>query len=117
MARSPVTVSEINAGGVIISNDLLGPAWVDGFAMMNDAAGRTFIMCKNDSGAPITLTVQTTATPDGQPVADRTYVVNDGQRLLVGAFNPAVYNQPDSTIYIDFSAVTGVSFGAFKLRG
>ena len=40
-----------------------------------------------------------------------------GARLIVGPFRPAIYNRPDGKIYVDFSAVTDVSFNAFKLIG
>lgn len=117
MARSTLTVIELNTDGSVLAGDMMGDAWADGFAIMNDGDKRTFFMCKNESGGPITLTIQTAAMLDGLPVADRTYVIEDGQRLIVGAFKPSVYNRPDGTIWVDFSSAAGVTFGAFKLAG
>ena len=117
MARSPLAVIDFDVEGMALASDAMRAAWADGFSIMNDGDKRTFFMCKNSSGAQITLTIQTYATRDGLPVADRTYTIDPGQRLLVGGLRPHVFNRPDGTIYVDFSAVTDVTFGAFKLAG
>jgi hypothetical protein len=115
MARLPLTVQAMAPSGLSLAGDTMSAANADGFAVMNDGDKRTFFMCKNGGGSPITLTIQTAATRDGLPVADRAIAVAAGARVLAGPFNPALYNRPDSLIYVDFSGVTSVTFGAFKI--
>lgn len=117
MARDTLAVTEINLDGIALAADAMIAAHGDGFEIMNDGAQRTFFMCLNGSEAPITLTIQTYATRDGLPLADRTYEIAAGQRLLVCGFRPHVFNRPNGTIWVDFSDVSQVTFGAYKLAG
>jgi hypothetical protein len=115
MARLPLTVQEVAVTGLSLAADAMGAANADGFSVLNDGDKRTFFMCKNGGGSPITLTIQTAATRDGLAVADRTIAVAAGARVLAGPFNPALYNRSDGLIYVDFSGVSSVTFGAYKL--
>lgn len=117
MARIPIAVQDIPVAGLSLAGDAMAAANADGFSFMNDGDKRTFMMCKNSSGAPITLTIQTAATRDSLAVADRTISVAAGARVIRGGLNAALYNRPDGTIYVDFSAVTSVTFGVYKLAG
>ena len=115
MARGTLSVVEISSEGMELQN--MAQAWADGYAMMNDGDRRTWIEVLNASGGDLTLTIQTTATLDGLPVADRTFLLTDGRRLMVGPFAPSLYNHADGTVWIDFSVVNGISILAFKLKG
>jgi len=117
MARVPVTVQEVGAAGLSLASDAMDAANADGASFANDGDKRTFLMCKNSSGAPITLTLRTTATRDDLAVADRAITVAAGARVIRGGFNASLYNQPDGTIYVDFSAVASVTFGVYRLAG
>ncbi len=115
--RSTLRAIEISVEGLELAQDAMSAAWPEGYAVMNDGEKRTFFMCKNGSGAPMTMTIQTYATRDDLPVADRVIEIAVGARLLIGPFTPAIYNDTVSRIYVDFSSVTDVTFGAFKLKG
>ena len=115
MARLPLTVQAVAVTGLSLAADAMGAANADGFSVMNDGDKRTFFMCKNASGAPITLTIQTYATRDGLAVAERTIAVAAGARVITGPFSAALYNRTDGLVYVDFSAVTSVTFGAYRL--
>lgn len=113
MARSDLTVTEITRSGVDPS---LSAANVDGHAVENN--GRMFIDVNNGGGAPITVTVQTPRTVDGLAVAELQVSVTNGVRRLIGPFPKATFDQPGADagkVYVDFSAVTSVTVGAFKV--
>lgn len=114
MARINLAVSTITHSGLV---NALAAANADGYYMTNDGDKRTFLEVANGGGSPITLTIQSTATRDGLAVADKTVEIAAGQRVNVGPFKPSLYNRPDDTIYIDFTAVTSVTIAAFKLAG
>lgn len=110
MARTPVTPTQIARTGIAAA---LSAANVDGHSVPNN--GRMFIEIVNGAGSPITVTIPTPNTVDGQAITDRTVSVTNGERRLIGPFPPSVYNQSDATIYVDFSDVTTINFGAFYL--
>lgn len=111
MARTTLTVQNIDRVGL---TPALAAANADGSSFAND--GRTYLQVKNGSGAPITVTVQTPGTVDGLAVADLTVTVpaTTGDKKI-GPFPVGVYNQAGDVVYVDFSAVTTVTVGAFKV--
>lgn len=73
--------------------------------------GRTFLFVKNGSGAPITVTLATPGTVDGDlAVGDRAVSVpaTTGERMI-GPLNPAVYG---SIVAITYSGVTTLTVAA-----
>jgi hypothetical protein len=64
---------------------------------------------KNGGGASITVTITTPLTVNGLAVADRTATVGAGtdQFFSLGVDN--AYQQPDGTVFIDFSSATTVT--------
>lgn len=78
------------------------------------------ILHVKNTGAQITVTIQTGGTLMGEPVTDKAVVVpaTTGDKLI-GPFPPALYNQPSGAdagkVYVDYSAVTGVTVAAFRV--
>lgn len=76
--------------------------------------GNVKLYVENNSGAPITVTVQTTAVSQGLDVEDLVVPVAAGQIALIGPFPPSLFKQPSdaavgaSRALIDYSDVTSV---------
>jgi hypothetical protein len=109
MARTALAVQEIVRSGIVPT---FGAANVDGHSVPN--SGKEYIYVKNGGGSSINVTIQTPGTVDGQAVADRVVAVANGAEKMIGPFPPGSYSQPDGSTYIDFSAVTSVTIGAFR---
>ncbi len=111
MARIPLTVQEINRLGII-------PAFVaanatGGNSVPND--GRTYMEVVL-TGTATNITISIPATVDGQAVASRVIAGTGTNRYKIGPFPPTNYTQSsDGTVWVDFSVVTGVTIGAFRL--
>jgi len=98
----------------------LGPTYAaaagggDKFAPGDD----TFLHVKNASGAPITVTVVTPGSVEGQAIADLTVSVpaTTGDRMI-GPFPLALFaNSADSNLAsITYSGVTSLTIAAVKL--
>ncbi len=56
-------------------------------------SGKEVLAILNDSGGPVDVTIETTATLDGLVVDDLVVTVPDGQTSLVGPFPPSVYGE------------------------
>lgn len=109
MARSELTVQTIVKTGLA---DTYAAANVDGNSFDND--GNTFLHVKNAGVGSITVTIQTPGTVDDLAVSDRTVTVANGAEKMIGPFPPGIYNQ-SGEVYVDYSGVTSVTVGAFKL--
>ena len=109
MARTAITPQKGTAVGSTVTFEA---ANVDGNSFL-PARGRA-LHVRNGSGSSITVTVPTPATSDGLAVGDRTISVAAG---AVGVFAPGaaslagLYGQSatDSTIHVNYSAVTTVT--------
>lgn len=112
MARTDLAVQTIAVTGL---TPVLTAANVDGHAIPND--GRTFVEVLNSSGGSINVTVITAGTYHGRAIADDSAIaIGAGARKLIGPFKPdAVYNTTDNKVNVDFSAVTTVTCGAFRV--
>jgi len=115
MVRSALAVQQAVDEG-------LAPAYtaanVDGHSI--PGTGDIVLHVKNTNGAPMNVTVQTGGTLVGEPVTDKVVSVpaTTGDRII-GRFNAALYNQPSGAdagkVYVDFSAVTGVTIAAIRI--
>jgi len=111
MARTVLTVQEIVISGL---ENALEAANADGEEFAND--GNVFIMAANGSGGAITLTFKTPGTVGGGVAIDEHEVsIAAGDEEMIGPFDPAIFNQSDGNVDLDFSAVTSLTVGAFKL--
>lgn len=111
MARTILAAQQVSRSG-------LTPAFsagnADGHYVPND--GKMMLEVKNASASPITVTIQTPGTVDGNAIADLVVTVpaNTGDKMI-GPFPPSIYNQADGSIYADLSAVTSVTLAALRL--
>ncbi|GAA3144922.1 hypothetical protein Ppa06_58210 [Planomonospora parontospora subsp. parontospora] len=112
MARTDLTAVAMTRAGVNLGAALT-PANADGHAYIDN--GRRMVRLKNTDSTAKTVTVQIPATVDGQDVEDREYIVpaTTGDVLLPPF--PAVYRRPDGKVFLDYSAITGLSVAVYEL--
>lgn len=66
-------------------------------------------------GTGATVTVPIPVLVDGKAVASQSYVLGTNTERMIGPFPPAIYNQADGSVYIDYSSITTVTAAAFKV--
>ena len=109
-----LTVVEITRAGVLIDAAMRAPTATHGDKVPND--GRTVLRVKNASASPITVTVDTPGTVDGQAIADLALTVGAGEDRLFGPFS-TTFQQSDGYIWAVCSAVATVTIGAYRISG
>lgn len=110
MARTAITYEQIVRTGL----ESVGQAAVaDGNKFSND--GRMFLRVLNEDASSINVTIQTPVTVDGLAVTDLVVAVPAGEARDIGPFPPAIYNQTDGMVYVDYSAVTDITVTLFRL--
>ena len=111
MAREALTAQELSCAGVTPSYTA---AVADGHSIAGD--GRTFLHVKNAGASSVTVTVQTPLTVDGLGVSDQTVTLaaTTGDKMI-GPFTPATFEQADGSVYIDYSAISGVTVAALRV--
>lgn len=82
-------------------------------SFLND--GRTFIHIKNGGASPITATFQTPGSVNGLAISDLVITIANAAEKVVGPFEPGIFNQSDGKVYVDWSGVTTVTAGVFRL--
>lgn len=75
----------------------------------NTGGGRRLLVIENGSGSPMTLTVTTQATVDGEAADDKTIAVPAGERHLIGPFPASIYNDGDGNVQLAYSDETSVT--------
>ena len=110
MARTELTAQTIDNDGMEPSYE---SANGDGEEFAND--GNVFIHAKNASGGAIVLTFKTPATVSGVDIDEVEVSIPAGEERMVGPFDPAVFNQSDGNVDLDFDGVTSLTIAAFKL--
>lgn len=108
MARTALTTQRITRDGLTPS---YAAANVDGHGLPN--GGTELLHVKTTTNA-CTVTIQTPGMVDGQAIADRAVVIGTSSERLIGPFPARIYNQPSGEVYLDFSAVTGVTVAALQ---
>lgn len=114
-----LTVNEITRAGKAATKPLVAPTATHGNKFLND--GRTFLRVKNGGASPITVTIDTPRSVDGQAISDLAVTVAatgdaDGlDDLLIGPFT-ATFNQADNSVWAVCSAVANVLVGAFRVQ-
>ena len=117
MATGTLVVYDIVRAGIVATKNMTTPTVTDGDYMPND--GKSFLYVINGSAVPITVTVATPATVDGQALADLTVTVAatgdaDGlDKKFIGPFT-GIFSQADGYVWAVCSAVTTVTMGAFR---
>lgn len=84
-----------------------------------DAGDDTFVnsqvdllAIKNGQGSPITVTIVTPNTVDGNAVSELQHSIPAGETLYLAAFRISTYGNP---VTIQYSSVTSVTVGVMKL--
>jgi hypothetical protein len=106
---SPVNV--INAG-IDISTLPVTPTATHGNKFVND--GKTFMIIKNGSGAPITVTIDTPGSMEGLAIADLAVTIAAGVTKAIGPFS-GNFNQADGYVWAVCSAVVTVTMGVYRI--
>jgi len=105
VTRSGVDIS--SGGGGFVSATSGGDKFLN--------IGREFVMFTNLSGAPITVTFDTPGTIDGLAIANRTVSVPSMANLLVGPWQPGIYNDASGLLSMTYSGVTSLTLQVFNL--
>lgn len=110
-----LTVKEIQRAGLDISGALQSPDGTNGNKFPND--GRTFLRVKNGSGSPITATVETPGSIDGQSISDLAVSIpaTTGDKLI-GPFTGNFHQSGTSDVFVTYSAVTNVTVDVYRLK-
>lgn len=107
MARQTVTPQTPTRAGL---SPTFTAAHTDGHKFSND--GRTVIRVKNTDSTSKTFTVAFGGAKDGVSLATLgktvTVAANTGD-VITAVWPKDVYDQSDGTVYVDFSATTGVT--------
>ena len=110
MARTTMSHQQIVRTGLEETYAAVDAANGNDFA--ND--GRMFLLVKNGAGAPITVTIATPTTVDGNAVADLAVVVTNAEQRMIGPFPPNLYNT-DGKVQVDYSSGTSVTAAVLRL--
>lgn len=113
-----LTIKDISRAGLSLTKHLVTPTATHGNKFSND--GKTVLLVKNGSGAPITVTIYANRTVDGLTLPNLTATVaatGDADGLdfqVIGPFT-STFNQTDGFVWAVCSSVTSVSVGAYRL--
>lgn len=110
MARTTLTKQTIVRTGLV-------PTLVTPDASGAILPAGTVLMVKNANGSSINVTVETPETRAGLAVTDQVVAVANGATALIGNFPASTFVRPagasdPGVIYVDFSAVSGVTVAA-----
>lgn len=110
-----VVVAKRTANG----NDLAGvSAAAGGDSFVN--TGKEFVVIKNGDSSPMTLTIVTPATIDGDlAIADRTATIGIGETRMIGPFQPGLYNDTlvaGGKVSLTYSSVTSLKVNAVQIN-
>jgi hypothetical protein len=71
--------------------------------------GKELLVIDNVAGiVPCVVSIESSVTVDGQAVADRVVTVPTGEVMVIGPFNPGIYNDADGLVQISYDQVTDV---------
>lgn len=108
----PVSTLDISRAGRVVTALPTTPDGTNGNKFLFDR--RSFLYVENGSGAQITVTIETPYTVDGQAISDLTINVAAGARVMIGPFTKA-FEQADGYVWAQFSSVTSVTIGVYRL--
>jgi len=98
-AANPITLA---------AADVLGDDFV--------STGKELILVEhtNGAGSSVTLTVTTTATIDGEAVADKLIAIGPGETHVLGPWPQQWYNDANAKVTLSWSAVTDITLAVIK---
>ncbi len=108
MADVDLTVQQVTKASNGLTPSYTAATSADTYLAVND--GRVFLHAKNTGGAPVTLTVATQSTVDGNAVADYTATIpaTTGDKMI-GPFQPSIYNNEDRQINVTVSGACSLA--------
>jgi hypothetical protein len=107
MARTALTPQTPTRTGTTVT---FAAANADGHYFAND--GRSFLRIKNTDGSSKTVTVAFGGAKDGVSLATLGKTITVGATtgdVTTAVWPKDVYDQADGTVYVDYSATTGVT--------
>ena len=110
MARVSLARQQLSDVGLTAA---YSPAASEGHAVENN--GRVILHVCNDSEETVTVKILSGYVRAGLKLADREVLIEAGKQKFIGPFATDIYNQTDGgagQIYVDYSAVEGVSVAA-----
>ena len=120
MARTVLTVQDVVRTGLV-------PSYVAGDSANGHSFDNTgedvFLIVINDDVSDKTVTITTPGTLDGHAIDDLAVVVTLAEERVIGPFPNALYGTVDvdpdpdidPAIFVDLSADTSVTLGAFRM--
>jgi hypothetical protein len=81
--------------------------WVGGDTLVNN--GRTFLVFRNSSGSSCTATLDTPATINGLAIANPTVTVTNANDMVLGPFDPTIFNTAAGQVAITYSGSTNTT--------
>lgn len=115
MARALLTAQNLTPVGMWPT---LTPALVAGHMFDNTDSRPTFLLVRNAHTASVTITIPSTFTRDGLPLASRTVVVPNATDRLIGPVAGDNHNQLSGAdagrTYIDYSLVTAITVAVLR---
>jgi hypothetical protein len=110
-ARTAITVQAIQRNKSA-SLTMATPDSVNGNSFSND--GATVLVVQNTDSSSHTCTVHSVACSHGR-TGDIAEVVAAGELHEIGPFDPAIWNQTDGTVQVDWTASTGMKVAARRM--
>lgn len=110
MARVSLARQQLADTGLVAA---YSPAAAEGHAVENN--GKIILHVRNDGLIDITVTILSGFVKAGLKLADRVVNIAAGTSVFIGPFATDIYNQSNGgagQIYVDYSAVEGVSVAA-----
>jgi hypothetical protein len=112
-ALLPVLIADRN--GISVSDSAMTAAVTDGHYFDN-SHGDVVLFTRGDAGGPWTITVPVPHTVDGLAVTGLSIAVAAAYgRTMTTTFPRSVYNQPDGTVYLNYSATSGLLVAAIRI--
>jgi len=87
---------------------------VAGDEFVNTGKELILVQHTNGAGSSVTLTVTTSATVDGEAVADRVITIGPGETHLLGPWPQQWYNDANAKVQLAWSAVTDITLAVIK---
>lgn len=113
MARVSLARQQLTDTGLTAA---YSPAAAEGHSIENN--GRVVLHVCNGSEEDITITILSGYVRAGLKLEDRVVEVGAGKSVFIGPFATDIYNQSDGgagQIYVDYSAIEGVTVAALLL--
>ncbi|SEU46602.1 hypothetical protein [Nonomuraea wenchangensis] len=114
MARTDLPITPMPKAGLSLAGALPTAAAVDGHAFGHSA--KRLVRIRNSSGSPKTVTAVIPGEVEGQPLADRPYVIpaTTGD-VLIPPFGD-IYAQDDGKVYLDYPAdPSGLTVAVYEM--